>query len=52
MRFSRAGARAALVGVALLVGLTFSRFWLLLIAIDLAYLASLVYALAHRRSQG
>lgn len=49
LHFSRTGARAALVGVALLVGLTFSRFWLLLIAIDLAYLASLVYALIHRR---
>lgn len=49
LRFSRNAARAALVGVALLVGLTFSRFWLLLIVIDLAYLASLVYALAYRR---
>lgn len=49
LRFTRTGARALLVGVALLVGLTFSRFWLLLIAIDLAYLASLAYAAVQRR---
>lgn len=52
LRFSRAGARALLVGVALVVGLTFSRFWLLLVVVDLAYVGTLVYALVSTRRAG
>jgi CDP-diacylglycerol---serine O-phosphatidyltransferase len=49
LRISREQARWLLVGVALVVGLTFSRFWTLMILIDLAYLATLVHAAAFRR---
>jgi CDP-diacylglycerol--serine O-phosphatidyltransferase len=49
LRISRRHARWLLVGVALLVGLTISRFWLLMILVDVAYLGSLVYALATAR---
>lgn len=52
LRFSRAGARALLVGVALVVGLTFSRFWLLLVVVDLAYVGTLIYALVSTRRAG
>lgn len=45
IRISRGQARMLLVGVALLVGLTFSKFWLLLVLCDLAYLGSLAWAL-------
>ena len=51
LRISRGQARWLLVGVALVVGATFSRFWLLMILIDAAYLASLVLALATSRRQ-
>ena len=49
MRISRGQARWLLVGVALVVGLTFSRFWVLMILLDVAYLGSLVHALAVAR---
>lgn len=41
------------MGVALVVGLTFSRFWLLLVVVDLAYLGTLIYAfITTRRAKG
>jgi len=49
LRVSRGGARWLLVGVALVVGLTFARFWLLMVLVDLAYLGSLGYALVVAR---
>jgi len=49
LRVSRGGARWLLVAVALVVGLTFARFWLLMVLVDLAYLGSLVYALVIAR---
>jgi len=49
LRISRGSARWLLVGVALVVGLTFARFWLLMILVDVAYLGSLGYAFATRR---
>jgi CDP-diacylglycerol---serine O-phosphatidyltransferase len=49
LRVSRGQARWLLVGVALVVGLTFARFWLLMVVVDLAYLASLGCALAVAR---
>ncbi len=38
-----------LVGGALVVGLTFARFWLTMILLDLAYLGSLAWAAAVAR---
>jgi hypothetical protein len=35
--------------VALVVGLGFARFWLMMVLVDVAYLGSLGYALATRR---
>jgi CDP-diacylglycerol--serine O-phosphatidyltransferase len=52
MRISRERARWLLVGVALVVGVTFSRFWVLMILIDLAYAATLVHAAIGRRRRG
>lgn len=49
IRISRGQARFLLVGVALMVGLTFSRFWLLMILFDLAYLGSLAWAVMAAR---
>jgi len=49
MRISRGQARWLLVAVALVVGLTFARFWLLMALVDLAYLASLAWALVLAR---
>lgn len=49
LRISRGQARFLLVGVALLVGLTFSRFWVLMIILDAIYAASLVQALVVSR---
>lgn len=50
LRVPRDKARFLLVGMALLVGLMISRFWLLLFLLGLAYLAVvLVQALRHRR---
>jgi CDP-diacylglycerol--serine O-phosphatidyltransferase len=49
LRISRERAPWLLVGVALVVGLTFSRFWILMILIDAAYLATLAYAALVRR---
>jgi CDP-diacylglycerol--serine O-phosphatidyltransferase len=49
LRISRGAARWLLVGVALVVGLTFARFWLLMVLVDLAYLASLGYSLVAAR---
>lgn len=49
LRISREQAQFLLVGVALLVGLTFTRFWLLMIFLDIAYAATLVHALAVSR---
>lgn len=44
MRIERGQARFLLVGVALLVGVTFSQFWLLPVLFDLVYLCSLAWA--------
>lgn len=49
LRISRNSARWLLVSVALLVGVTFSQFWLLMVFIDVAYLGSLLYSLATRK---
>lgn len=49
IRISRSQARLLLVGMALLVGFTFSRFWLLLVLFDLAYLCSLAWAFVASR---
>jgi len=52
IRIARGGVRWLLVGAALVVGLAFARFWLLMVVLDLAYLASLVVAaLGARRSR-
>ncbi len=44
LRVSRGQARWLLVATALVVGLTFARFWLLMVVVDLAYLGSLAWA--------
>jgi CDP-diacylglycerol--serine O-phosphatidyltransferase len=49
LRIPRGSARWILVGAALLVGLTFARFWALMVVIDIAYLGSLIHALAVAR---
>lgn len=52
LKVTRGQARALLVGVALLVGLTFSRFWLLMVLVDVAYIGSLGLALVRARRIG
>ena len=50
VRIQRRSARWLLVGAALVVGIGISNFWLLMILLSLAYLVTLVLALAaHRR---
>ena len=49
LRVSRGQARWLLVATALVVGLTFARFWLLMVVVDLAYLGSLAWAAAVAR---
>lgn len=49
LRVPRGSARWLLVAAALLAGLVFARFWLLLVLFDLAYLASLVHAFVASR---
>ncbi len=49
LRVSPGSARWVLVGVALAAGLALSRFWLLLVALDLAYLGMLGHAFWTRR---
>lgn len=50
LRIPRDKARYVLVGMALLVGLTISRFWLLMVVVSLTYLAVVLWqAIKHRR---
>ncbi len=49
LRIPRSGSRWILVAGALVVGLMLTRFWLLMIAIDAAYVASLIYSAASGR---
>lgn len=49
LRVPRDKARYVLVGAAFVVGLIFSRFWLLLVVLTLAYAATLVWAMVRRR---
>lgn len=51
IRIPRERSRFILVGAALLVGLTLTRFWLLLIIFDVAYAALLVHAAVVSRRQ-
>jgi CDP-diacylglycerol--serine O-phosphatidyltransferase len=44
LRVTRGQARWLLAGAALVVGVTVAHFWLLMVLVDLAYLASLVHA--------
>jgi CDP-diacylglycerol---serine O-phosphatidyltransferase len=52
LRVSRGQARWLLVGAALFAGLTFSRFWLLMVLIDLLYISTLIFALVAARRSG
>lgn len=49
LRISRDMAGVMLVGVAILVGVMFTRFWLLMVLVDTIYAISLVHALATMR---
>ncbi len=44
LRISRRGARWLMVGVPLVIGLALSRFWGLMLLLDVAYLLVLAYA--------
>jgi len=48
LRISREGAAWVLVGLTVVVGIAFTRFWLLMVLVCVAYGATLVYAAMRR----
>jgi len=49
LRISKDTAGWLLIGMAIMVGMMFSRFWLLMVLVDLAYIGTLIYIAATMR---
>lgn len=51
LRIPRGRSALVLLGTAIVVGMIFTRFWLLLVIVDLIYCAALVHAVVRRRGR-